>query len=318
MRLLVTGGCGFIGSHLIEALLARGDEVVCLDSLDDFYSPAVKRRNIRDCEQSGRFTFIQGDIRDSVILDHIGKSHAIEAIVHLAARAGVRPSIRDPKLYADVNLAGTSSVLEMARRFGIRSFVFASSSSVYGERTDVPFRESDPVEQPASPYAATKRSGELLAYTYHHLYGMNVTCLRFFTVYGPRQRPEMAIHKFTRLIHSGQPVPMYGDGSASRDFTYVDDIVQGVVAAIARTGGYRIYNLGNSRMITLHDLIQEIGTALEAEPRIDQLAPQAGDISITCADISRAQADLDYRPATPFADGLRRFADWYLAESVQA
>lgn len=316
VRVLVTGGAGFIGSHLCEALLRRGDEVVTLDNLDDYYSPDIKRANLESLIPRAGFQFIEGDIRDRALLDNIGKTHPLDAIVHLAARAGVRPSIRQPALYSDVNLAGTTNVLELAREFEIGNFVFASSSSVYGERKQTPFREVDPVDHPVSPYAATKKAGELLCHTYHHLFGLHVACLRFFTVYGPRQRPEMAIHKFARLIDDGEPVPMYGDGSSRRDFTYIDDIVDGVIRSMDRNRSYDIFNLGNNRMVTLKELIDEIGKALGKEPIIEQLPQQPGDVSTTCADITHSQRELDYAPATPLEDGLAKFVEWFHSRHV--
>ncbi|MCI0650938.1 MAG: GDP-mannose 4,6-dehydratase, partial [Planctomycetes bacterium] len=254
---------------------------------------------------------IEGDIRDPRIVVHIGRTCALDAIVHLAARAGVRPSIRDPALYADVNLGGTSRILELVRQFGVRRFIFASSSSVYGERRKVPFREIDPVDHPVSPYAATKKGGELLCHAYHHLYQADVTCLRFFTVYGPRQRPEMAIHKFIRLISEGEPVPMYGDGTARRDFTYIDDIVDGILRALDRASGYAIFNLGNNRMISVAEAIDAIGAALGKTARIERLPAQPGDVSTTCADISHSERELGYRPHTPFEEGIRKAVAWY-------
>ena len=313
---LVTGGAGFIGSHLVEALCARGDQVVCLDNFDDYYDPALKRIYLEEIEEHEHFRLIEGDIRDRTLLLRLGDTYSFDAIIHLAARAGVRPSIEQPELYADVNLAGTSNVLELARKFDIKKFVFASSSSVYGERTQVPFREVDPVDHPVSPYAATKKGGELLCHTYHYLHDIDVACLRFFTVYGPRQRPEMAIHKFTRMIHKGDPVPMYGDGSARRDYTYVHDIVQGIVRALDDNRGYNIYNLGNHQMVTLWETIHRIGEALEIQPQILSLPQQPGDVSTTCADIRFAQETLGYDPATRFEDGILHFVNWYTSVMV--
>ncbi|MCA8962247.1 MAG: GDP-mannose 4,6-dehydratase [Planctomycetes bacterium] len=313
---LVTGGAGFIGSHVCEALLARGDEVVCLDSLDDYYDPEIKRQNIAPLRNQPTFTFYRGDIRDASMLGEIAERHSIDAVIHLAARAGVRPSIQLPALYADVNIAGTSNVLEFARKAGIRTFVFASSSSVYGERTETPFRVTDPVDRPVSPYAATKRAGELIAHTYHHLYGMDIACLRFFTVYGPRQRPEMAIHKFTRLLASGQPIPMFGDGSSQRDYTYIDDIVDGVLSALDHHRGYEIYNLGNCRMVSLKELVETLAQLLDVEPRIDARPDQPGDVSRTCADIASTREQLGYEPTTSIEEGLRAFVEWCGAAKV--
>jgi UDP-glucuronate 4-epimerase len=306
---LVTGAAGFIGSHVIEALLAAGWRVIGLDSFDDFYDPSVKRRNVGPCLQNDRFTLVEGDIRDVECV--APAAEGAEVIVHLAARAGVRPSIEHPLLYADVNVGGTGVLLETARRQGIGRFVLASSSSVYGNNKKVPFAESDSVDHPISPYAATKKAAELLCHTYHHLYGMDVTCLRFFTVYGARQRPDLAIHKFTRLIEAGEPIPVFGDGTMSRDHTYIDDIVSGVVAAIDRCKGYAIYNLGGSQPVTLSDLIAAIECALGKEAIVRRLEMQPGDVERTFADITRAGEELGYAPKTDLAEGLKRFVEWF-------
>ncbi len=317
IRVLVTGAAGFIGSHVCEQLLGRGDEVIGLDCFDEFYDPAIKRRNLAPALAADAFTLVEGDIRDAALLENLARTRSLDAIIHLAARAGVRPSIEEPTLYTDVNLVGTSRLLEVAQRFEIRNFVFASSSSVYGERTETPFRETDPVDHPVSPYAATKKAGELLCHTFHHLFGLDVACLRFFTVYGPRQRPEMAIHAFTRLIASGKPVPVFGDGSARRDFTFVDDIVAGVIAALDRNAGYRVFNLGNHRMVRLDELVTAIGTALGEIPKIDRHPNQPGDVSTTCADIEFARTELGYQPRTSLEDGLRRFVEWFRSEAEE-
>ena len=249
MTILVTGGAGFIGSHLCEARLQREHKVVALDSFDDFYEPTVKRTNLAKCDGAADFRLVEGDIRDADTVDKVLDEHGVEVIVHLAARAGVRPSIEQPVPYQDVNVGGTTVLLEAARLHGVRKFIFASSSSVYGNSQKTPFAEDHDVDRPISPYAATKRAGELLCHTYHHLYDINITCLRFFTTYGPRQRPDLAIHKFARLIEAGDPVPVFGDGTMMRDFTYVDDIVDGVRRAIERCRGYHIYNLGESQPV---------------------------------------------------------------------
>jgi len=309
--LLVTGAAGFIGSHLVERLLARGERVVGLDNFDDFYPPAVKRDNLAAAAEHERFRLVEGDVRDRERLERLLAEERVDVVVHLAARAGVRPSLERPELYADVNVRGTVAVFEAARRAGVGRVVYASSSSVYGGNTKVPFSEDDPVERPISPYAATKRATELLAATFHHLYGIEAIGLRFFTVYGPRQRPEMAIHKFTRLIAAGRPVPMFGDGSSRRDYTYIDDCIDGVVAAIDRARGYRIYNLGEARTVALAELIRLIGTALGAEPRIERLPAQPGDVPLTFADVSRARRELGYDPRIPIEDGIDRFVRWF-------
>lgn len=306
---VVTGAAGFIGSHVCERLLAGGWRVTGVDSFDPFYDPAVKRRNLIECLAAERFALREADIRDEVQMDGLLRG-GVDVIVHLAARAGVRPSIEAPLLYTDVNIRGTNILLEAARRHGIGRFVFASSSSVYGNNPKVPFAESDNVDFPISPYAATKKAGELLCYTYHQLFGMAVACLRFFTVYGPRQRPDLAIHKFTRLIEKGEPIPVFGDGGMMRDHTYVDDIVSGVVAAAERNRGYRIYNLGNSHPISLSGLIAAIEEATGKQATIHRLPPQPGDVERTYADIRMAESELDYHPRTDLQTGLTRFVEW--------
>lgn len=309
--ILVTGAAGFIGSHLCEALLARDLKVVGLDNFDNFYNLAVKKRNVTVALRHAAFTLVEGDIRDPSAVDRAMAGGSIDTIVHLAARAGVRPSIENPILYQDVNLNGTNVLLEAARKHNIRRFIFGSSSSVYGNNAKVPFSESDPVDHPISPYAATKRAGELLCHTYHHLCQMDVTCLRFFTVFGPRQRPDLAIHKFTRLINGGKPIPVFGDGSMMRDHTYVADIVSGILAAIDRANGYHIYNLGESRPVSLTDLIAAIERALGKKAIIDRQPLQPGDVDRTYADVSLAQKELGYVPRTSLEDGLAEFVKWY-------
>ena len=311
MRILLTGGAGFIGSHLAEKLLERGDEVVCLDNFNDYYDPAVKRRNIAAVLEHPAYALVEGDILDERLLDDVFEGHAFDAIVHLAARAGVRPSIQQPLLYEQVNVRGTQLLLEQARKHEIRKFIFASSSSVYGANKKVPFSETDFVDNPVSPYAATKKAGELICYTYHHLYDLSCSCLRFFTVYGPRQRPDMAIHKFTRLIDAGEPVPMFGDGSSRRDYTYIDDVLQGVLQSIDRCEGYEVYNLGESRTIALRELIEKLEQLLGKKAIIQQLPPQPGDVPITYADISKARKKLDYNPKFPIEKGLEQFVRWF-------
>jgi len=310
LKVLVTGAAGFIGSHLTERLIARGDEVVGLDNFDTFYDPHVKRANIEPALAGGRFELVEGDIRDGACVEGILAGGDIDVIVHLAAKAGVRPSIDDPVGYVDVNINGTVVMLEAARKAGTKRFVFASSSSVYGNNRKVPFAETDNVDYPISPYAATKKAGELICHTYSHLYGIGMTCLRFFTVYGPRQRPDLAIHKFARLILAGKPIPVFGDGSMRRDFTYIDDILDGVVAAMDRRGGYEIYNLGESRPVRLDVLIAEIEKALGAKAVIDRKPMQPGDVIQTYADVSKARRDLGYDPHTDIATGLARFVRW--------
>ena len=309
MRALITGAAGFIGSHLCERLLADGWTVDAVDNFNDFYNPQIKRRNISDCLKNKNFQLIEADIRDS---DAMGRiiSGDIQIIVHLAAMAGVRPSIAQPLLYADVNINGTMALLELAKKHGIDKFIFGSSSSVYGNNPKVPFSEDDSVDFPISPYAATKKAGELICHTYHHLCDMSITCLRFFTVYGPRQRPDLAIHKFAKLIEQDKSIPVYGDGSMMRDFTYIDDIVNGIVAAMDRCDGFNIYNLGESEPITVNDLIIEIEKALGRKAIKQYQPPQPGDVECTYADITKAIEDLAYEPSTPIRDGLKQFAAW--------
>lgn len=308
--LLVTGAAGFIGSHLCETLSARGDRVVGFDCFDTFYDPAVKRRNISSLMGMKNFTLVEADIRDAKAVEAALSAHKPDGIVHLAARAGVRPSIEQPLLYQDVNVTGTAVLLDVAVKHKVKRFVFASSSSVYGNNEKVPFSEADNVDHPISPYAATKKAGELLCHTYHHLYGMGMTCLRFFTVYGSRQRPDLAIHKFAKLILSGKPLPFFGDGSTSRDYTYIADIIDGVTRAIDRCGAYRIYNLGESSPITLNDLIAELERALGKKAVLDRQPMQPGDVNRTYADVSRARAELGYEPSTDMRTGLARFVEW--------
>jgi UDP-glucuronate 4-epimerase len=308
-KALVTGAAGFIGSHLCERLLAEGWAVAGVDNFDGFYDPQIKRRNIDVCSKNERFRLVEADIRDRAAMDEaIGEG--VEVIVHLAAKAGVRPSIADPLEYADVNINGTVVLLESARKHKIDKFVFGSSSSVYGNNKKVPFSEDDNVDYPISPYAATKKAGELLCHTYHHLYGTSVTCLRYFTVYGPRQRPDLAIHKFTKLIEQGKSVPVYGDGSMMRDFTYISDIIDGTVAAIDKCRGFNIYNLGESRPITVNDLIAELEKVLGKKAVKEHLPLQPGDVERTCADVTKAACDLGYQPATSIQTGLQKFATW--------
>ncbi len=310
-HILVTGGAGFIGSHLVERLLALGERVSIIDRFDDCYDPAVKRRNIEAALDHRSCRLYERDIRDASALESIWRREPIDVVVHLAARAGVRPSIKNPVLYADVNVNGTLSLLEAARQYGCGKFLFASSSSVYGNNRKIPFHEDDTVDFPISPYAATKKAGELLCHAHHQLYSLPMTCLRFFTVYGPRCRPDLAVAKFTRLIDAGEPVPMFGDGSMRRDFTYIDDIIDGVVRAIERCGAYRIYNLGESKPIVLSDMIATIASAMGNEAAILQQPTQPGDVEVTFADIGRARAELGYDPSTEFADGVKRYVEWY-------
>jgi UDP-glucuronate 4-epimerase len=312
LSVLVTGAAGFIGSHLSEALVARGETVVCLDSLDPFYDPAVKERNLAGLRASGLFRDIRGDIRDPEAWRSV--PDGVDSIVHLAARAGVRPSIAEPALYADVNVTGTQRVLDFAAERAIRSVVFASSSSVYGNSPTVPFSESTEVYDPISPYAATKLAGELLCRTAHNLTGISVVAARLFTVFGPRQRPDLAIHKFSRLLLAGRPIPRFGDGSTARDYTFVDDLVAGLLLALSFVRSaprrFEVVNLGSDRPVTLNELIRVLGEEFGIVPAIDQLPPQAGDVERTWADVSRARELLGYEPRTPFREGIRKFVRW--------
>ena len=312
-KILVTGGAGFIGSHVAGALLARGDSVCVLDNFNDFYAPALKREN---AARLTRAQIVSGDIRDQALVAKLFEQGGFDGIVHLAAMAGVRPSLEDPLHYADVNVRGTLILLEQLKQRPTTRFVFASSSSVYGSNERVPFREDDDIHHPVSPYAATKRAGELLAYTYHHLYGVPTACLRFFTVYGPGQRPEMAIAKFTRSIMAKQPIPFFGDGSTRRDYTYVDDIVDGVLACTARDFGYEVFNLGESQTVRLDELIALLEQALGKKALIDRQPPQPGDVPVTYADISKARAKLGYDPQTKIAAGIPKFVEWFRANAT--
>lgn len=314
-RVMVTGAAGFIGSHVCEALAARGDTVVGVDSLDSFYGREVKSRNLEEVGAScgDRFAFVEADIRDAGAMIGAMKGHGVTGVVHLAARAGVRPSIADPVLYASVNVTGTSVMLEAARECGVGRFVCASSSSVYGNNEKVPFSEEDSVESPISPYAATKRSCELIGSTHHHLTGMPVAMLRFFTVFGPRQRPDLAISKFIRLIGAGEAIPVFGDGTTSRDYTFVSDIVRGVVAAYDRIPehGYRVWNLGGSSPVSLAEMIGTIGRVMGVEPAIDRMGRQPGDVERTFADVSRSSRELGFGAEVGFEEGVRRQVAWY-------
>jgi UDP-glucuronate 4-epimerase len=314
MRTIVTGGAGFIGSHLVDRLLADGAEVIVVDNFDPFYPRVLKEANLAAALRNPRCRLVELDIRDAPGVEALVGRTRPDVIVHLAARAGVRPSIEDPALYAEVNVLGTVRWLEAACRLEPRPrFVYASSSSVYGDRPDAPFRETDPVDLPISPYAATKKACELLGFTFHHLHGLPVTGLRFFTAYGPRNRPDLAIAKFTRLIDRGEPVPLFGDGTTRRDYTFVADLVDGIVRAIDRCTSHHLYNLGNSDPIALHQLVAAIAKALGKTPVIRHLPEQPGDVRQTYADITRAATELGYAPKTPIADGLARYIAWYRA-----
>lgn len=310
MNILITGGAGFIGSHTGRALSDLGHSIHVIDDFNDFYDPAIKRANLANLIPDARV--IEGDIRDKAAVEKAFEP-GIDMVIHLAARAGVRPSISDPELYITTNINGTYNLLDAAHRHRVSKFIFASSSSVYGVNPKVPFAESDLIQSTISPYAMTKLAGEQMCSNFSHLYGMSIVCLRFFTVYGPGQRPDLAIHKFTDLIHRGEEVPMFGDGSTERDYTYIDDIVQGVIAASEYDAKrFDIFNLGESDTTRLSDLIQEISSALGKEARIRRMPDQPGDVPRTFADITKAKNILGYRPVTRISEGIPRFVEWYL------
>lgn len=315
MHILVTGGAGFIGGHLCRRLLQDGHTVSAIDNFDPYYDRSIKEEGIQDLHGHPDFRFYEHDINNTSFLLSVLGGQDIDAVIHLAAKAGVRASIENPVGCAHFNITGTQSMLDFARQMGIKTFIFGSSSSVYGNNDKVPFSEQDAVHNPISPYAASKRSGELLAHTYHHLYEMSVHCLRFFTVYGPRQRPDLAIHKFARQLLSGKQITMYGDGTTSRDYTYVEDIVDGVLASVQRAHAieepeYEIINLGGSETTMLKDLIMAIGEAVDIEPSIQQLPRQPGDVKRTYADVRKAGDLLGYSPSISIEEGLQRFGNW--------
>ena len=312
MNFLVTGGVGFIGSHVCERLLEAGHAVCALDDLNDFYDPAIKQSTLRELQSRAQsFSFVHADITNRGEVDEIFGSMTFDQIIHLAARAGVRPSLENPALYQRVNVEGTVNVLEAARECGVKKITIASSSSVYGVNSKVPFSEADPVFNAISPYAASKLACEALGHVYHHVYGMDVCMLRFFTVYGPRQRPDLAIHKFARLMQSGQPIPVFGDGSTSRDYTYVDDTVDGVIAATEKEFGYEIINLGESQTVELDRLIELLEQAMGVKAEINRQPAQPGDVPITFANIEKAQRLLGYNPQVKIEDGIPRFIEWF-------
>src|SRR2546430_2457640 len=319
MNFLVTGGAGFIGSHVCERLLEMGHAVWALDDLNTFYPLPIKRQNLRAMQSLAKpFTFVQGDITDPSSLSEVFRGVKFDQIIHLAARAGVRPSLAEPALYQRVNVEGTVNLLEAARAHDVKKVIIGSSSSVYGVNSKVPFSEEDPIFSAISPYAASKLACEALGHVYHHVYGMDIAMLRFFTVYGPRQRPDLAIHKFARLISAGKPIPVFGDGSTARDYTHATDTVDGVIACTQKEFGYEIFNLGESQTVTLSRLIELLEKHLGKRAIIDRQPPQPGDVPITCADISKAQKKLGYHPRTSIEDGLPLFVEWFKrAVSVQ-
>ncbi len=312
MNFLVTGGAGFIGSHVCERLLGAGHSVWAFDDLNDFYDPQIKRRNLRDIQSlSPAFVFVMGDLADRAALNTLFGNVKFDQVIHLAARAGVRPSLAEPALYQRVNVEGTVNVLEAARLHGVKKITIASSSSVYGVNAKVPFSESDPIFSAISPYAASKLACEALGHVYHHIYGLDVAMLRFFTVYGPRQRPDLAIHKFAQLISQKQAIPVFGDGRTARDYTYISDIVDGVLACTQRTFGFEVFNLGESQTVTLSQLIELLEKALGLRAVLDRQPSQPGDVPITYADIAKARARLGYQPRVKIAEGIPLFVDWF-------
>lgn len=311
MNILVTGAAGFIGSHVCEHFIKLDHNVIGIDNFDRFYSTKFKNLNLEGLRKSKEFQFYEGDIRNGKLLNEIFSANQINIVIHLAAKAGVRPSIESVSEYYDVNVAGTISLLETMKNHKVTKLLFASSSSIYGNNIKVPFSENDVVDKPISPYASTKKGGELLCHVFHHLYGFDITCLRFFTVFGPRQRPDLAIHKFTRLIDEGKPIPFYGDGSSSRDYTYIDDIVDGIHCAMNHLDGYRIYNLGESKVINLKMLVATIETILDKKAVLTQLPFQQGDVKTTFADISKAKNEIGYSPKYDIENGIRKFVEWY-------
>src|SRR6267378_110573 len=312
-NILITGGAGFIGSHLVDRLLAEGGwRITVVDDFNDFYDPAIKRENVRARLSNPDFKVVEADIRDQAALEKAFDATVFDCIVHLAARAGVRPSLKEPRLYVETNIDGTLNLLDLARAYSVRQFVFGSSSSVYGLNAKVPFSEDDPIFNPISPYAATKAASELLCHSYAHLYDMRVVCLRFFTVYGARQRPDLAIHKFAKLISAGKPIPVFGDGTTRRDYTYIDDIIAGVRAAIDyHQSKYEIINLGESRTVELRELISLLENALDQHAEIDRQPPQPGDVPQTFADVTKARRLLGYDPRIQIEEGIKKFVEWF-------
>jgi UDP-glucuronate 4-epimerase len=311
MNILVTGAAGFIGSNVCEHFVGLDHFIIGIDNFDNFYSIKYKHLNLAKLQGNSKFQFHEADIRDSKALNRIFSSNQIDIVIHLAAKAGIRPSIDFITDYYDVNVNGTVSLLESMRIHEVKKMLFASSSSIYGNNPKVPFSETDRVDNPISPYASTKKSGELLCHVYSHLYKFDITCLRFFTVFGPKQRPDLAIHKFTRLIDEGKPIPFYGDGTTSRDYTYIDDIVNGVSCALNYLNGYRIYNLGESKVINLKKLVETIENTLGKKAILNHLPLQQGDVNITYADISKSKAEIGYNPKCDIETGIKKFVDWY-------
>lgn len=314
MKIFVTGGAGFIGSNLVDKLLALGHNVVTFDNFDSLYSEAIKRKNIADALKNPNYSLIEGNILDKEQLYESLKTTLPDTVIHLAAKGGVRPSIENPEAYYETNVTGTLNVLECMRKTNIKKLIFASSSSVYGNSTKVPFSETDSVDTPISPYAASKKAAELLCHTYHHLYGFDIFCLRFFTVYGPRQRPDLAIHKFFNAILNNKPITVYGDGTTGRDYTYIDDITDGIISAVSKVNGYEILNLGGSQSILLKDLIKRIETATAKTALINTDKIQQGDVTITFADIDKASKLLGYKPKIGITEGIKLYNEWLILQ----
>jgi UDP-glucuronate 4-epimerase len=312
MNFLVTGGAGFIGSHVCEQLLRAGHSVWAFDDLNDFYDPQLKRSNVAELQSLAKpFEFIYGELTERNALAELFGNVKFDQVIHLAARAGVRPSLEVPALYQRVNVEGTVNLLEAGRQAKVRKFILASSSSVYGVNSKVPFSEEDPIFHPISPYAASKLACEALGHVYHHVYGLDIVLLRLFTVYGPRQRPDLAIHKFARLMQADQPVPIFGDGSTARDYTYITDILSGILACTEREFGYEIYNLGESETVTLNRLLELLEAALGKKAIIERKSSQPGDVPLTCANIAKARAQLNYQPKVKIGQGIPLFVEWF-------
>jgi len=318
MNFLVTGGAGFIGSHVCERLLGMGHSVWTFDDLNPFYDPAIKQRALATLQSLGKpFTFVHGDLTDRAALDGLFGSVKFDQVIHLAARAGVRPSLQEPALYQRVNVEGTVNLLEAARLSGVKKVTIASSSSVYGVNAKVPFSEEDPIFSAISPYAASKLACEALGHVYHHVYGMDIAMLRFFTVYGPRQRPDLAIHKFAHLISHGKPIPVFGDGSTARDYTYVSDTVEGILACTQKQFGFDVFNLGESQTVKLSYLIELLENSIGKKAVIERQPPQPGDVPITFANIAKARAKLGYNPTVKIEEGIPKFVEWFRAQGKQ-
>ena len=312
MSILITGAAGFIGSHLVDTLLLANESIIGIDSFNNYYSPSIKENNLKEAKKNSNFTLITGSILDTHLLDTIFKDNSITAIIHLAAYAGVRPSIENPDIYYETNITGTKNILECAKKYQCKRVLVASSSSVYGNNKKIPFSETDPVDNPISPYAATKKMSEIMCYNYHYLYNLDIACLRFFTVYGPRQRPEMAIHKFCNMIRHNQPIPVYNHGKCLRDYTYIDDIINGVVNILKSPNlSFDIINLGESATISTNDLILLLEKELNTKASITYLDSQQGDVEQTFADITLAKTKYNYNPKFPLETGLKQFVNWY-------